>query len=262
MRWNTWIAVGFLALGCAKPVPTKSPEPAPPVVPARPLPAAARLEFEPVLVDPAVGGEAVEDELTTVVTPSDDELVTFVERVTSPEKIAPDSPLRGRRPTDGVEATRIEMRRGTFACFARRTPRDARAAVIRSSSQGQLIPPLRWMAEVVRLPGATDDEARAWYKEMSRRIATTGRATGIARFDNGNAIAILIELRGVAPGDTELVAKTQFFEANAYSAEAWGPIVRGARSVETRKMNKHRGVSVFDLLRSLHHEQRPSSTDT
>lgn len=252
MRWKTWTTLSFVLLGCAKPPTTKAPDITTPVL-VKPVRA---LDFDPLLVEPA--REAVDDELTTIVTTSDDELIAFVERRTSPETLAADSPLRERRPTNGVQSTRIEMH--DVACFARRTARDARGAIVRTSSHGFLIPPTTWMAEVVRLPGTTEDDARAWYKAMSQRLATSGRATGIAQFENGNAIAILLELRRVAPGDTELVAKTQFFKAGDYTVDAWGPVVRNARSVDTRAMNNHKGVSVFDLLRSLRVHTKPVIT--
>ena len=83
---------------------------------------------------------------------------------------------------------------------------------------------------------------------MARRIATTGHATVLGPYTNGNASSVVLELRTIEPNDTELVAQTKFMRAGEYAPESFGPIVDGALdSIKTNRLNEHRGVSVFDL---------------
>ncbi len=230
---------------------------------ARAMPDARPAEI-PIPVQPAPASPVVDVELSAVVTTSDDELVAFIERAMSPQPLSSSarSDLRRPPPANGARRTKIDMPQAAWTCFAQRTTRDGRAAVIRRSTEGFLAPPIAWVAEVVELPGAKEGDARAWYLEISRRIATTGHATGLVRFGNGNATAVLFELRAIEPNDTELVATSRFFKAGEYAPEKWGPIVDGADGIKTRKMNEHQGVSVFDLLRKLPSEPKPGASPT
>lgn len=196
--------------------------------------------------------EEVPDEVATVVTTSGDELVTFLERATSPEPlpVGAREGLRGVGPAAGrVAETQIAMKR--WRCFARRTARDARAAALRVSNEGFLVVPLTWIEAVLQLHGVKAEDARPWYAAMSRRLATTGRARGLARYGNGNASAIDLELRAVGKTDAELVAVARFMKAGEYDPRAYPSIIDGVDGVTTKTMNDHDGVSVLDLLRAL-----------
>jgi hypothetical protein len=207
-------------------------------------------------VDPGADEPVTHDdapvELTTAVTTSGDELVASIERVTSPERLTPESrtSLLGPPPSDaGTTETRVRM--GSWTCFARRTSKDERAMVFRTSKHGFLVVPIAWLAEVVQLPGVKQDDARAWYSEMSGQLATSGRARGLVRFDNGNAVTVSLELHDLDRADDELIAETHFVKAGEYDPKTWGAVTGGAETVKTKAMNKHRGISVFDLLRKL-----------
>ena len=152
----------------------------------------------------------------------------------------------------------IQIPKGAWTCFAQRTPRDERAVVLRKSPAGFLVPPVAWLAEVIDVPGVSVDDARAWYVAMARRIAMTGRATSLVRYTNGNASSVVLELHAVEPNDAELVATSKFMKAGEYAPEKWETIVEGADGIKTKRMNDHRGVSVFDLLRKLPGTPQPN----
>lgn len=235
-------------MGCSAPKAAPVTPPPAPLAAAAPAPASAK-GLQPVLVEPAIPAEAVATEIATTVTTSQDELISFVERTIGEGTLPPvaTTSLAER----GAWTTRLSLHEGTWTCLARRTQADERAAVMRSSKNGFLVVPIAWMAKVVSITGAKDDDARAWYQAMSQRIATAGRATGLARFANGNAEAILLELRPLDDTDIALVVKTQFMKAGEFTADAWGPVITGAERVRTSRMNGHSGVSIVDLLREL-----------
>jgi hypothetical protein len=221
----------------------------------------------PAIADPALADPALESpppfELGTVVTTNGAELIASIERATSPERLSDAARESFLGPMSDSRLTETRVRMGSFTCFARRTPKDLRAALLRNSKQGFVVAPIAWLAEVVQLPGVKPDDLRAWYAELSRQLATAGRASGLARFDNGNATAVALELRDLDRTDVEIVAESRFMRAGAYDPQAWGAVIGGAQNVKTKAMNEHRGVSVFDLLRKRPGEtQAPPSTRT
>ncbi|MGH7330073.1 MAG: hypothetical protein ACREJX_17140, partial [Polyangiaceae bacterium] len=87
-----------------------------------------------------------------------------------------------------------------------------------------------------------------WYIAMSQRVATAGKASGIALFPNGNAMGIEIELDHPESGFDTVAPRLKFLRAGEYNADEWGLRIAG-EAVSIGKMNGHDGISIEDLLR-------------
>lgn len=244
-----WIVLIILT-GCA----AAPPPPSAPTVPTLVVPALtpAAPEAEPIV------------DLPTLVTTHTDDLLGFLDRATSPSGVPAMSrgELAEPRPSISDRVTGMRIRTGPWTCFVRRTKNDDRAAVMRSSPEGFLVVPLAWIAEVLVLPGAREDDLRAFYIALQRQLARTGHASGLARFDNGNAMTLSLGLRDLGPVDVELYADSRFLRAGTFDANASPLVIDGADRVQTRAKNHHRGVSVHDLLRDLRTDKsiEPQST--
>lgn len=235
------VVVGVASAGCA-------PQRRPPVAPEAPPPQA-----EPEVV-----------ELPTLVTTRSGDVVEFLESTTAPTGI-PESAkadLAVARPSAAGRVDAIRVRTGTFACFVRRTASDDRAAVLRTSAQGFLVVPTSWLAAVVMLPGAKADDVHAFYVAMQRELAQRGRATGLARFANGNAVEVTLSLRDLGETDAELVAERRFLRAGDYDPTRARITVEAVDGVRTIAKNRHRGVSIHDLLRDLPVASETKATTT
>ncbi len=143
------------------------------------------------------------------------------------------------------------MRDAPLSVFVRRRERDWCAVLVKHSADdlgstdsvdggGGVVPRRR------------DADASAWYRAISRRVGTSGRATGIVPFENGNAIAVLIEeQKSAQDNDVVLIATTRFMKASTFDPNAWGPSLRGAENVNTHKVCPHEGISAFDVVKKL-----------
>lgn len=225
--------------GCGAPPPPRAVTAAPP---ARPAPAPA----------PAPE-EAPDVELTTTVTTHGDDLVAFLERATDgrtlPEPTR--SELLARRPQRGDRVTGFRIRTGPWTCFVQRAQRDDRATVVRTSPEGFLVVPIAWISDLLALPGPSREDVVAFYGALGRQLAKTGRASGLARFDNGNATELSLRLHELGEDDVEVVAERRFLRAGEYDPNAARVSIVGVQQVQTRARNRHRGVSAHDLLRTL-----------
>jgi hypothetical protein len=196
----------------------------------------------------------VPDTVTFYVTTDGDALVGYIEQQVGRENLrdADRTMLRTRVPSGRTALSKLWFAHANKVVFVLRSPNEARAVVLPRSEAGHLVPPVSWMSLVLNVAGPPSDELGRWYREMARRIATAGRATGIVQFPNGNAMAVIVGVQPV-PGDdadAQLVSVTRFMRAGSFAADAWGPAVSGAKDVTTKKMNGHDGVSIRDLLRS------------
>ena len=194
------------------------------------------------------------DAPASYVTRDNDGLVAFIERQVGPENLYAANRAMLLTPMRKGQATltKISFARGNKVAFVLRRPNESRAVVVSRSEAGHLVAPVSWMSLVVDVRGPSSDDLGTWYREMARRVATAGHATGIVQFANGNAVAVMVAVLRV-PGDdadAQLAAVTRFMRAGSFSAEAWGPAVGGAARVSTKKMNGHDGVSICDVLRS------------
>lgn len=219
----TWIVT---ALGCSHP----SPVAATPVPPPAPAPIPTALEM--------------------TAAPNRDELTAYVARVIGqpvPSSFAPGGFLERNE----QRVSHFHSADGTWECVSRQTPDDQRVAVFHTSPRGFLLVPTAWLAKVISLPGTDAGDRDEWFRAMSRQLAATGQANGLARFFNGNAMAVHFELATVDDVDTELVASSRFMKAGQYYANTFGPAISGAQSMQTRNNRPHRGISVVDLLREL-----------
>jgi hypothetical protein len=209
------------------------------------------VDFDPILVDPVVPAEDVHDAADAFVAASGEELLRYVRELTGPEGASDASRLLGPVPKGSAALSRLWFSRTKKVAFVLRTVGQAKAFVVNRGEGDALVPPIAWMSAALTVEGVRPNEVNAWYREMARRVATNGRATGIALAPNSNAIAIIVAVQPV-PGDdadVQLVARTRFMHAGTFSAGMWGPALRGVTNVGTRKLNGHAGVSVRDILR-------------
>lgn len=253
---GTWIALG-LGLGLALGLSGCTTEVVSPGVGA---PATPKGSTAPGEARAAIGGPAIA--WATTATLHADELVSFIDQSAGPDFLPPDvrRELTSGRGPKGDNAIETIVQRGEQRCFIRLTPRDGRAAVVPRSSRGFLMPSAAWMSAAVELVGGSTDGVQAFYGALGRRLGEAGRASGLARFDNGNAMVIDVELHDLEEGDVELIARSTFKRAGDYDPKAWEVTLDGATQVKTRSMNKHRGVSVFDMLRLLPPPAKPTPT--
>jgi hypothetical protein len=208
--------------------------------------------FEPVLVDPTVPPEEIHDDADTFVTADGEAMVKFVAGRVGQENLGEQNRtlLRTRGPRGSTALSRLWFTKVKKTAFVLRSEREARALVVDRAPNDNLVPPLPWMSLVLYVEGPSPTELGDWYRELARRVATAGRATGIVLFANGNAMAVGLEVQPV-PGDDadiQIVARTRFMRAGSFTPDAWGPQIGGAGKVGTNKMNGHAGVSVRDIL--------------
>jgi hypothetical protein len=208
--------------------------------------------FDPALVQPTVAAEDVRDGPDTFSSADSNELIGFLEQQLGADNV-PDATrdmLREPVPSGRTAFTRIVPSKATRVAFVFRKTSETHALVISRTEAGNPIPPLSWVARVLSPAGAAQDDVSGWYRELSRRVATAGRATGLVQYDNGNALAVELTLEPVPddPADIQLVARTHFLRAGSFSADAWGPVLKGATKTGTTKMNGHDGISVRDVL--------------
>src|ERR1019366_8190897 len=84
----------------------------------------------------------------------------------------------------------------------------------------------------------------------SERLGTSGRASGIALFDNGNAMGLVLAELSSSDGDVAIFAQTKFFKAGAFDENAWGPSVHaGSTGVSTKDASGHAGLNAHDFLK-------------
>ena len=254
-------------LACGSPPSPKSPSPSPSdanTTPASPEPTigSTPAPFEPVLGEPVVDGAAVDADIDSITTTSSDELVQFVEHHIPAERARSDSAVL-REPIAPTRAsfTVIKFVPEKKVAFIRRKTGESNAFFVTKSARGYVIPPIAWLRMVVDLRAVPPADSDAWYRALSQRIASSGRASGIALFANGNAMAVVIDLRTAGEnGDLQLAAQTKFFKAGQFSADGWGPKISGADGVTSRKMNGHEGISAEDILRKMHAPGAPTGT--
>jgi hypothetical protein len=246
------VLVSLLNVACVAEAPAPKVPPPPPVV------AVVDTGLQPVLVAPTVAAEDVLDD-SVFVSNNGDELVVFVEKLIAPRSL----------PDNARESIRVPAAHGTasdtrtdlsnnYVVFSKRRETDCRVMVMKKSADGKVIPAVSWLAKAIDFPGASKEARVTWYREMGRRLATAGRASGIATFDNGNGMGIVLEMKPLPDsGDVEVWAQTRFFKKGEYQPAAWGPVLAGASQVTTNRVDKHQGVTAFDLLKQL---RAPGST--
>ncbi len=142
---------------------------------------------------------------------------------------------------------RTDRTAGSKVFFGQKIVRGLVGVVMPRTTDDRLIVPVEWLHDVVTIGLADETAAHDWYVAMSQRLATAGKASGIALFPNGNAMGINIDLIH-GEGDDELVARVKFLRAGEYKADEWGPRIEG-ESVANSKMNGHDGIRMEDLLR-------------
>ncbi len=121
--------------------------------------------------------------------------------------------------------------------------------IVPRSSEGHLIVPVEWMRRVISIGFADPLAMHDWYVAMIERVATVGKASGIAVLHNGDAMGIEIDLTRVQQtSDCELVVHRKALHAGEYRVEEWGPRIDG-EAVSLGTMNGHDGISMEDLLR-------------
>ena len=233
-----------LAVGCA-------PSP-PPKAPIQTV-AGTQGDIEPEDVKPSLAAEDVPDDAPTFQSQSDDLLVGFVERRVGREHLddANRSELRARAAPGTTTFTKLWLSHGHNVVFVLHTPTDVRATVIARTTDGGLVPSVAWVGLALKIDGAAPVDIASWYRELARRVATTGSATGIVLFTKGNATGVRLSIE-TTPGDeadVQLVARVRFLKDGTFNADAWGPKIQGVERLHTTVMNQHAGVSIKDLLR-------------
>jgi len=209
--------------------------------------------FDPIIVEPAVPAEAISDDADVMVATTDDVIIKFT------SERAGSRPARGTR--DALEHHPAEHGRYWFsktttagddkAVFVLRRESDTRAIIVQQRDE-LLVPPVSWIALALRVSNVAPDDVKAWQRELGRRVATKGRATGIVLFPNGNAQAVILAEEPVedAVNDIRLAAKIRFMKAGTFAPDAWGPklVATDTTKVSTTNMNGHDGISLHEML--------------
>ncbi|HEY2516079.1 MAG TPA: hypothetical protein VGI39_34645 [Polyangiaceae bacterium] len=240
----------LFATACEPATPPRAP-----IETAGPL----RQDFDPISISPSIGLDEIHDDDPTIQTSNDDELLHFVERRLESDVVrggrlsAHNRELLLTPPEPGRTVfTRFWHGRGHNVVFSLRTPRDVRAIVVPRTISDRLVPSVAWMSLVFDVEGPSAADKAAWYREIARRVASGGRATGLVRFSNGNAIAVIVALEPTPADDSDvqLVALSRPLQAGTYAGQDWGPQIVG-EGLSVKKMNGHEGVSIKDILRQM-----------
>lgn len=204
--------------------------------------------IEPALVEPRVPVEDVGDRLGAVQTANADRIAAYLEEVARPGQ------LRAADRAEIVQAGDRHCWSLPFAdahkiAFVQRRGAHWWAAAMPMGPDGRPVPSLTWMGAAINVNRAAPDDLATWYREMSRRVATSGRASGILLDDDLGATGIVIELR-MEPdqGDAELVTHALVMRPAEFDAQRWGPALPHTWGGYAMTINGRAGVSICDLL--------------
>lgn len=158
---------------------------------------------------------------------------------------------------DGFAFHLLDFRRESkLVVYALRHHGRGAAIALTMSDDNRIILPIEWLRDVVSFKGVDEKTSRAWYIGMSRRMSVAGRSSGLAIFDNGTAIGVLVEQQGEAE-DTTVKARTEVFPAGAFDASAWSVVLTNVKGVATKNGDGHAGIDARDLLSQALHFTLP-----
>jgi hypothetical protein len=203
----------------------------------------------PILVQPTVSAASVPDAFEFFFASDPASFVAMANERLSPAHLEAGTMAPFTPPVEPGYRVLVRAHPKTTAkvFFGLKIRRGFVGVVMPRSSEDHVIAPVAWLHDIVTIGLADETAAHNWYVAMSQRLATAGKASGVAVFSNGNAMGINIDLVHDA-GDDELVARLKFMRAGEYKVEEWGPRIDG-ESVANSKMNGHDGITMEDLLR-------------
>jgi hypothetical protein len=252
----------LVACGGAKPEPKLDDMPQQPMDLSPSTGSAAQSgDLSPVLVSPTVAETDVADSIDIFASPDSASLIKEIDRRIAPAKvhdgfmealtrnISNDTNSFSAAPFDDVSKGAFVLRSG-----------GKNAALVIRKKDSLLVPPVEWMRAVLWFKDVDAATARSFYVQMSVRLATSGRASGIALFGNGNALAIVMEEQRGEDNDIAIAARTQFMKAGTFDAKAWGPTVQTSQGVSNKDGVGHKGLNAKDFLKKLIGSSAPASS--
>jgi hypothetical protein len=218
--------------------------------------------IRPLAITPSVPESAVRSGLDIFVADDGAPFIAAIDKRVAPGRVA-NSPfateLRTPLEKDAFAYRLLNFRmESNVSVHTLRHAKRAAGIALTISRDNRPILPVDWLRAVVAFKGVDEKASRPWYVGMSQRMSVAGRSSGLAIFDNGTAVGVLIEAQYEVGGeDLTVKARTEFFPGGGFDASAWGVVLNDVKGVATKNGDGHAGIDTRDLLSQALHVTLP-----